>query len=44
MHFWNTENEDLPQLSSTLLKTEPLGAEFKTLVCYITGAMLLLGI
>ena len=35
--FWTTEKGNLPQLSYIFRKPEPLGGDFKTVVCYVTG-------
>ena len=42
--FHTTSKEKLPHLSLILLKPEPLGAEFKTVACSITGHLILLEI
>ena len=38
--FWTTEKGNLPHLSYNLCKSDPLGTEFKTLACSVTGAFL----
>ena len=40
IRFWNTEKRNLLHLSYIFRKTEPLGKEFKTVSCYINGALI----
>ena len=38
--FWTTEKGDLPHLTYIFHKTEPLGIEFNTLFCSVTGYLI----
>ena len=40
IRFWNTVNGDLPHLSYIFLNPEPLGTEFVTVACSVTGVFL----
>ena len=40
IRFWATVKGDLPHLYYIFRKTEPLGAEFKTVACSVTGGFL----
>ena len=40
IYFWTKAKGDLPHLSYIFYKPEPLGTEFKTVVCYVTGELL----
>ena len=40
IRFWTTEKGNLPHLSYIFRKPEPLGTEFKTVYCSVTGALL----
>ena len=40
--FWTTAEGNLPHLSYILRKKEPLGADFKTIACYVTGVLILI--
>ena len=40
IRFWTTAKGNLPHLSYIFRKPEPLGTEFKTVSCYVTGALL----
>ena len=40
IRFWKTAERNLPHLSYILHKPEPLGTEFKTVACSVTGALL----
>ena len=40
--FRTTEKWNLPHLHYIFCKTEPLGTEFKTVACSVTGAFLLI--
>ena len=40
IHFWTTSKGNLPHLSYILRKLDPLGIEFKTVTCSVTGALL----
>ena len=44
IQFHTTLKGDLPQFSYILRKPEPLGTEFKTVACSITGALISLEI
>ena len=37
IHFWTTTKGDLTHLSYIFLKPEPLGTEFNTVACSVTG-------
>ena len=40
LRFQKTAKGNLPHLSYILRKTDPLGTEFKTVACSVTGALL----
>ena len=40
IRFWTTEKWNLPHLSYTFRKPEPLGTEFNTVYCSVTGSLL----
>ena len=40
IRFRTTAKGDLPYLSYVLCNPEPLGTEFNTVACYVTGALL----
>ena len=40
IRFWTTEKGNLPHLSYIFRKTDPLGTNFKTVACSLTGALL----
>ena len=40
IRFWTTAKGNLPHLSYIFRKPEPLGTEFKTVACSVTGALL----
>ena len=40
IRFWKTEKGNLSHLSYIFRKTEPLGEEFKTVACSITGVVI----
>ena len=40
IHFWTTQKGDLPHLSYILRHPEPLGTEFNTVSCSVTGVLL----
>ena len=42
IRFRTTAEGNLPHLSYILRKMEPLGIEFKTVACYVTGELLLI--
>ena len=42
--FWTTEKGNLPHLSYIFRKPEPLGTEFNTVACSVTGALLFIEI
>ena len=44
IRFCTAVNGNLTQLSYILCNTEPLGKNFKTVACYITGALLFIEI
>ena len=44
IHMQTTAKGDLPHLSYILRKPEPLGTEFKTVTCYVTGDLFFIDI
>ena len=42
IRFWTKKKGNLPHLSYILLKMYPMGTEFNTVACYITGALILI--
>ena len=40
IHFLTMANRNLPHLSYIFRKPKPLGTEFKTVACYVTGALI----
>ena len=40
IRFWTTAKFKLPHLSYIFRKPEPLGTEFKTVACSVTGALI----
>ena len=40
IRFWTTAKGNLLHLPYIFLKPDPLGAEFNTVACYVTGALL----
>ena len=40
IRFWAADKENLPHLSYILHKPEPLGTEFNTVDCSVTGAFI----
>ena len=40
IRFWTTAKGNLPHLSYIFWKPEPLGTDFKTVACSVTGALL----
>ena len=40
IRFWTTEKGNLPHLSYIFRKPEPLGTDFNTVACSVTGALL----
>ena len=37
--FWTKAKGDLPHLSYIFSKPDPMGTEFKTVACYVTGSL-----
>ena len=40
IHFWKMAKGKLPHLSFIFRRTDPLGTDFNTVACYITGSLI----